>query len=133
MMSVVVILLGILCSTLAMANEAPTKLDGAVIIAAENVRDLMTSGAKVYDVRAASEYTHEHIPKSKNIPYQEKLNLSKKISNKEDPAIFHCNGQGSWRSYKASAQALKEGYKQVYWFRGGLPEWKKKGFAVEKE
>jgi len=27
--------------------------------------------------------------------------------------------------------AIKAGYTKVYWFRGGFPEWKGKGFPTE--
>jgi rhodanese-related sulfurtransferase len=45
--------------------------------------------------------------------------------------IFACNGAECWKSYKSCVAAIKGGYKQVYWFRGGFPEWVARGYAVE--
>ena len=44
--------------------------------------------------------------------------------------VFGCNGPECWKSHKASIAALKAGYKNVNWFRGGLPEWRAAGLAV---
>ena len=47
------------------------------------------------------------------------------------PVIFACNGAECWKSYKASKVAVAKGFKTVYWFRGGLPEWVARGMPVE--
>ena len=46
------------------------------------------------------------------------------------PVIFACNGAECWKSYKASRQAVLKGFKRVYWFRGGLPEWEASGLQA---
>ena len=51
--------------------------------------------------------------------------------DKNQPVIFHCNGAECWKSYKAARVALTKGFKTVYWFRGGFPEWENGGLAVE--
>ena len=48
------------------------------------------------------------------------------------PTVFLCNGPECWKSYKASHQAVALGFKTVYWFRGGMPEWRAKGLATAK-
>lgn len=52
--------------------------------------------------------------------------------DKNKPTVFACNGAECWKSYKASRVALQQGFKEVYWFRGGLPEWEAAGLEVEK-
>ncbi len=42
--------------------------------------------------------------------------------DKGKPAISSCNGAEYWKSYKASKVAVGNGFKAVYWLRGGLPE-----------
>ena len=129
----------------AFAVDTPADLSGATMVTADKVKDLMSSGAKLYDVRVTSEYTEEHIPGAVSVPYkenskkeasfdsaQDKFNLGAVGSDKAASIIFQCNGAECWKSYKASALAVRDGFKKVYWFRGGIPEWKKKGFAVEK-
>jgi rhodanese-related sulfurtransferase len=29
--------------------------------------------------------------------------------------------------------AIKAGWKNVYWFRGGFPEWREAGFTIESK
>ena len=48
----------------------------------------------------------------------------------DKPTIFSCNGAECWKSYKASKVAMAQGFKTVYWFRGGLPEWEATGLQV---
>lgn len=138
-------LLTFLLSAPAFAVDTPRELAGATVVSAEDARDLVGSGVKIYDVRVATEYVEEHIPGSISLPYkekskkeagfdgaQDKFNLAAITSGKDKGVIFQCNGADCWKSYKASVMAIKDGFKKVYWFRGGLPEWKQKGFAVEK-
>ena len=50
---------------------------------------------------------------------------------KEKPIVFLCNGPECWKSFKASRTALADGYTKIYWFRGGMPEWREKHLPVE--
>ena len=45
--------------------------------------------------------------------------------------IFACNGAECWKSYKSAVTAVDAGFKQVYWFRGGFPEWVAKGYPID--
>ena len=45
--------------------------------------------------------------------------------------IFYCNAGECWKSYKAAKVALDAGHTKVHWLRGGIPEWKSKGYPVE--
>lgn len=129
----------------ALAIDTPDSLAGATLITAEKAKELAGSGAKIYDVRVATEYVEEHIAGAVSLPYkenskkeagfdstQDKFNLGAVGTDKGASLIFQCNGKECWKSYKAAAVAVKAGYSKVYWFRGGLPEWKQKGFPTEK-
>jgi len=50
---------------------------------------------------------------------------------KDKPVLFLCNGPECWKSYKASRAAVAGGYTKIYWFRGGMPEWREKRLPVE--
>jgi rhodanese-related sulfurtransferase len=122
----------------------PDSLEGAKIVTSEDVKKLLDGGATIYDVRKKAEYAEAHIPGAKSLPYKEK---SKKVADfdmskdrwksdqlpadKAAAVIFQCNGARCWKSYKASVWAIGEGYTSVYWFRGGIPEWKEKGLSVD--
>ena len=122
----------------------PAMLSGIKIVTAEEVQDLMSKGVPLYDVRIEQEYKEKHIKgalpltyaeKSKKEvgydPAQDQFKLAEAVKDKNAPLIFACNGGECWRSYKASVWAQKLGYQNVYWFRGGFPEWKAKNLPME--
>lgn len=59
--------------------------------------------------------------------------LSLIIVDKTTPALFYCNGVKCGRSVVAVNAALKCGYSEVYWFRGGFEEWKDKQYLFIQE
>lgn len=122
----------------------PQVLEGATIVTAEQVAALMKKGVPVYDTRVKEEYDDKHIKGARLLTYNEKsrkevgfdpsqdrFDLTKVSADRNAPVVFACNGAECWKSYKACLVAIKSGYKQVYWFRGGYPEWRAKGFPVE--
>jgi len=126
------------------AGDTPASLDGATVVAADKAKQLMDGGAAMIDSRVANEYAEGHIKGAHSVPYKEKsaktadydasqdsFDLAKLPADKGAGIIFACNGPECWKSYKAAHAAVKAGYKKVYWFRGGFPEWKAKGYPVE--
>ena len=122
----------------------PRVLDGAKIVTAAEAGTLMRRGVPIFDTRVKAEYDDKHIKGARSLPYGEKshkevdfdasldkFDLGGLPEDRNAPVIFACNGPECWKSYKASVTAIKAGYKQVYWLRGGFPEWKAKGFPVE--
>jgi len=69
------------------------------------------------------EYDIQHIPDSINIPLHEMENSDKLPQDKNITLIFYCMGGHCLYSKKASLKALELGYKNVYWFEGGIPDW----------
>jgi len=127
----------------ALGNWTPAQLPGAKVVTAEEVSTLSRSGVAVVDVRTAKEYAEKRIPGAVSIPYAEKSVKDVAFDPKDDqfalpaamdrakPVIFHCNGPECWKSYKASQVALASGFRTVYWFRGGMPEWERNGLALD--
>lgn len=126
------------------AVDTPASLSGAELVDAAKAKSLMDGGAKMIDARVANEYAEGHIKGAVNVPYKEKsakaadfdasqdsFDLSKLPGDKNAALIFQCNGIDCWKSYKGATVAIKGGYKKVYWFRGGFPEWKAKGLPTE--
>jgi len=122
----------------------PTFLPGATVVGADKVDELIRSGVPCYDVRTDAEYKAHHIAGAKFLPYAEhskkevgfdrgadKFDLLETVKDKNAPIIFSCNGEECWKSYKASTWAIANGYKNVFWFRGGFPEWRSRRFALE--
>lgn len=124
---------------------SPEILPGASIPSAEQVKTLMSQGAKLFDVRPQAHYREAHIPGAINVHYQmnspkeieyddsvDAFDISKLPKDKNAPIIFQCNGAECWYSYKAARYMVKRGYTKVYWFRTGLPAWKAAGYPVRK-
>jgi len=115
----------------------PRQLPGAKVVDASAVATLMGAGAIYIDTRTEAEYKAGHVPQARLVPYVEKsakdtdfdarldsFDLARLPQDKGAPIIFACNGAECWKSYKASLAAVKAGYRQVHWFRGGFPEWR---------
>jgi phosphate transport system substrate-binding protein len=125
-------------------NDTPLTLEGASVVNAAQVKELHANGAPIIDARNPAEYEEAHIPQALHIyyveksakkanfnPQQDSFDLSKLPSNKNTDLVFYCNAGACWKGYKAATAAVKAGYKKVHWFRGGLPEWKEKGYPTE--
>ena len=129
-----------------MLNTTPTSLPGAKIITAAEARDLMAKGVPIYDVRSDEAYKKGYIPGSILAPYDEasakevdfdpvddKFSLNRLPKDKNAPLIMFCDGSVCWKSYKSTVMAIKAGWKNIYWFRGGFPEWKEAKMPIEEK
>lgn len=138
------LVLGLGMSVSAFANETPTTLTGVKLVGAEEVKKMLDAGVPVIDTRVAAEYAEKTIKGAKSVPYKEKsakavnfdaaqdsFDVSKLPADKKAPVVFFCNAGECWKSYKASIWAQKAGHTNINWFRGGMPEWTKKGLPTQ--
>lgn len=127
-------------SLLRAADEVPDALSGVKIVSAAQVRG-MAGTANIVDTRILHDFLAGHLPRAIHIPYKERsvrdvgfdpnqddvpaflARLHKFVADKGAAVVFYCNGPSCWKSYKSAVAALKAGYRQVYWFRGGMSEW----------
>ncbi len=122
----------------------PRSLPGATVVDAKAVGELLNAGATYVDTRTEAEFKAGHVPGAVLLPYNEKsakdadfdaaqdrFEVAKLGANREAPLIFACNGAECWKSYKAAQAAVKAGYRKVYWFRGGFPEWRSAGLKFD--
>ncbi|SIN70070.1 Rhodanese-related sulfurtransferase [Sulfurivirga caldicuralii] len=70
------------------------------------------------------EFAIQHIPGSINIPASKVATTEQLPARKDAPLVFYCMGLKCNYSRFAVEAALKRGYTQVVWFRGGIPEWR---------
>jgi len=112
----------------------PETLDGAKIVKTQGLYELVMSQEKlvIIDSRLYKEYNKGHIQGS--ISLQDNLMSENKLKDyvptKSTPLLFYCNGIRCFRSYNASNKALKWGYTNIYWYREGWKDWKKKGMPI---
>jgi rhodanese-related sulfurtransferase/ABC-type phosphate/phosphonate transport system substrate-binding protein len=121
----------------------PKALPGATVVNLDTVKTLVAGGAVLVDTRIEAEYKDKHIPGALWLPYGEKSLKDVAFDghadnfpglarlDRERNIVFQCNGPECWKSYKASRTAIAAGYKHVYWFRGGMPEWELAGERTE--
>lgn len=122
----------------------PEKLDGVKVVAAADVQAAMAKGAVAFDVRVAAECSEKTIKGAVCHTYREKsakaadfdkaqdqFDLAKLPADKAATVVFFCNSGDCWRSYKAAAVVRDAGWKNVLWFRGGMPEWTEKGLPTQ--
>ena len=110
----------------------PEQIPGAKRVDAEAVIDLAAKLPKliIIDSRVAGDRKMGYIENSVSLP-DAKTNcksLAKIIPTKTTPVLFYCNGVKCGRSVVATRIALRCGYKNIYWFRGGFEEWRIKQF-----
>jgi Rhodanese-related sulfurtransferase len=128
----------------AIAGETPATLDGVKVITAQEAKPMLDKGVPFIDARVAAEYAEKTIKGARSVPYREKsakatdfdrtqdqFDLAKLPADKAAPVVFFCNAGECWKSYKAAVLARDAGYKQIYWLRGGIPEWTSKGLPTQ--
>lgn len=125
------------------AEETPMSIPGGVMVDAAKAKALHDKGALFVDARVAAEYAEKHIKGAISVVFKEvhkkvakldpkdEFDLSKLPADKSKPMVFYCNGSPCWRGYKAADAAIKGGYKNVNWFRDGLPAWEARSYPTE--
>ncbi|MBL4867747.1 MAG: rhodanese-like domain-containing protein [Pseudomonadales bacterium] len=118
-------------------EETPDSIAGTMKVTAEKLFDLVDEfdDLVIIDARKSEDREKGYIEGSLGIPDTDTnpAVLAKHLATKQTPVIFYCNGPKCGRSVKSSKMAVKEGYKNIYWFRGGWEEWSNKGLPVTKD
>lgn len=111
-------------------KDAPQLIPGTTKVFAEDLLDLAEKipNLLLIDARIQTDRRQGYIEGSISLPDIETncASLAKVIPKKITPVLFYCNGVKCGRSVISSKTALKCGYNNIYWFRGGFEEWKAK-------
>ncbi len=88
----------------------------------------------IIDSRIVSDRKLGHIPGSISLPDTDTSceSLAQIIAGQSSPVVFYCNGPRCRRSDNAVVIAVNCGYSKVYWFRGGIEDWSKANYPVDK-
>lgn len=138
--------IGLISATnIVLAQETPTTAPAGVkLIEAPAVQALQGKGAVLIDTRKASEFSDGTIKGAISVPYdpeksakdakfdasQDKFDMAK-IADKNKDYVLFCNSGTCWKSYKAAVVMAKAGYKNVHWYRNGVPDWKARKLPME--
>lgn len=120
----------------AQTGETPESLEGARTITAEQAKALIEGGGIALDVRKKASFVEARLPKAKSIraaehPETKEFDTSG-FGPKETQLIIYGHGSDGWSSVSAVRGAVKAGYVNVHWLRGGFQEWSKAGLATEQ-
>lgn len=124
----------------------PTELAGGKVISALEARALLDGGdGHFFDTRSPSNFGKSHIPGAKVLPYRSQsenvvnfdaqkdfVDLSQLSQDKKARIVFYSHGDTGWKSYKAAVLAIRKGYTEVLWLRGGLNQWEAQGYPLER-
>jgi rhodanese-related sulfurtransferase len=115
--------------------RSPEHVEGAITISVLDAKKLFDQGVVFIDVRNPRYYAKAHIPNAFHADLKQGFSESilDGIVRKDQKIVFYCSGVKCSRSYRASAKALGWGFSKVYYFRGGIAEWKKEGYEITKE
>ena len=126
--------------------ETPTTLKGGKVLSVDDASALSKSkGAVFVDTRSPVNFGKGHIPAAVSAAYKEKSDKVENFNGAEDsfdfgkiPAdkaakiVFYSDGPTGWKSYKAAVLAIKQGYTNVSYFRGGFNDWSAKSLPIER-
>ncbi|HFD13307.1 MAG TPA: hypothetical protein ENJ32_12705 [Crenotrichaceae bacterium] len=115
-------------------KEAPQFIEGTVRVSAEEIVELveMHDDLVLINSRNNTEKKAPYIEGSVNLSPKDtySASLARFIHDKTTPVVFYCKDISHDCSAKAAKIAAAEGYLNIYWFRGGIQEWQKKGYPV---
>jgi rhodanese-related sulfurtransferase len=113
---------------------SPDTIEGAVTIDAEQLIALVVDHQEtvLIDSRVGTDRTDGYIEGSVHLvdTKTDCDSLARLIGTHTTPVIFYCNGVRCDRSGRAVGNAVACGYRNVYWFRGGIEEWRAKKFPL---
>ena len=129
----------------ALAADTPAEAPkGVTLVDAKKVQELQAGGATIVDTRKASEFGEGSIKGAISVPYDpeksakeatfdskmDKFDLTK-LPNKDAKIVVFCNAGSCWKSYKSAVVLAANGYKNVSWYREGVPDWKARKLPME--
>ena len=116
---------------------APESIAGVTRVDAAGVLTLVEKMPRlvIIDSRIAMDRKQGHLEGSLSLPDTETNcpALARLIPEKDQPALFYCNGVKCGRSVVAVKIARQCGYTRLYWYRGGFEDWKQKNYPYLKK
>ncbi len=107
------------------------------VVNAEQLKKMLDGKDKLMlvDSRNGSEYREGYIPTAVNV-YDKEMEAQKAKfpADKSYPLVFYCNGYPKCpRSLNGAKMAMGWGYKKIFLYAGGFPDWSAKGYPVERQ
>ena len=101
-------------------------------ITAPEVQGMMkNTNVIIINMLSKIEYELQHIPGSINIPINILGTPGVLPDDTNTPLIFYCMASLWPYSERAARFAVKQGYKEVFWFQGGINEWRSFNYPLD--
>ena len=115
------------------ASTSPLKVSGATTVQGLEANRLFNQHSKFIDVRVEIDWDAGRVPGAVHLELTSDFTEAGllKLVSKDQPVVLYCNGSSCMRSSQASALAVEWGFKKVFYYRGGFPDWKARGYPVE--
>lgn len=118
------------------ARAGNEEMPQVVAIAGEELKKMIDDGAHfvLIDTRYDGPYWAGHIKNAVNLPSEsvDSQTLDQIVPDMNTKLVFYCEGGDSNTSRIAASKALGAGYHYVYYYDGGIEDWKKLGYQVVK-
>ena len=112
--------------------RSPEQVQGATTVTLGQAKALYDEGVMFIDVRSPRLHNRRHITGAHHLDLKHVYNQASlaAVAGKNDAIVIYCSGVKCSRSARASEQAVSWGYTRVYYFRGGMAEWRKAGYPI---
>jgi PQQ-dependent catabolism-associated CXXCW motif protein len=127
-----------------MHAQTPTSIPGGQVITTKGLVSLMQGGQAPYvlfDVLGGPQTLPNALPAvwvaqpgSFNDQIQQQFGgiLQQGTQGRKDiPLVFYCQSTMCWMSYNAALRAIRLGYTNVLWYRGGIEAWQMAGMPTQ--
>ena len=129
----------------ALAGDTPAEAPkGVTLVDAKKVQELQAQGALIVDTRKAAEFGEGSIKGAISVPYDPEKSAKEvgfdpkmdtfdmtKLADKNAKIVAFCNAGSCWKSYKSAKVLADNGYKNIFWYREGVPDWKARKLPME--
>lgn len=129
----------------AMHGPTPASIPGGQVVTTPGLTALLEDrslGARVFDVLGGPETLPgavAAVPASQPGSFQDATQqqfgqfLQQTTQGRRDlPLVFYCASAQCWMSYNAALRAIRLGYTNVLWYRGGLEAWQAAGRPTQR-
>ena len=113
-------------------SEVQRKARGMVDLPPQDVVRLMNADAEVIDVRNAESFKKGHLVNARNVPLEQIVQDSEKISSTTDKALVAVCDNG-YAAAKAATAMRKAGYEKAFSLKGGLAAWQQENLPLVTE
>ena len=123
-------------------GPTPNQIPGGQVITTKGLAPLLQQGAQAYvfDVLGGPESLPNAIPMVwaaqpggfDDATQQQMSQMLRQVTRgqADAPLVFYCLSAECWMSYNAALRAIKLGYRNVLWYRGGIEAWKMAGLPI---